>query len=129
MAPMPAPQKSFTRSSPAEVLLDIELDQGALQFVLACDGAAVHAVRVRFSRVIRDLSGLRVNDNPLFTNLQFLAAGRRIPFLVDTLASYQHRRQPMQFQVRLEWLGEDGVRCRRTINHDLTAWTRLRQLL
>lgn len=126
---MPALEKSFTRSCPAGVQLDIELDRGALQFVLACDGAAVHAVRVRFSRVIRDLSGLRVNDNPLFTNLEFLASGRRIHLLIDTLASYQQRRQPMQFQVRLQWLSEDGVRCRRTINHDLTAWTRLRQLL
>jgi len=129
MSAMSAPQLRPTPSCVAELLLDIELERGTLQFVLACDGAAAHAIRVRFSRVIRDLAGLRVNDNPLYSKLEFLPAGRRIRLLVDTLAGYQQRRQPMQFQVRLEWRGADGVRCRRTINHDLTAWTRLRELL
>ena len=115
--------------SEADVILDIEIERGALHVVLANGGGHAHAVRVRFSRVIRDLAGLRLNDNPLFSRLEFLAAGRRVRLLIDTLADYEKRRQPMQFQARLEWRGADGKLVRRTISHDLTAWARLRETL
>ena len=113
----------------AAVFFDIEIERGALHFVLECRGAHAHAVRVRFSRAIRDLAGLRVNDNPLFTSLEFRPAGRRVRLLVDTLAGFVKRRQPMQFQARLEWRSDAGQRARRTIAHDLVAWTRLREIL
>jgi hypothetical protein len=126
MAAAPAPTAPPTA---ADVVLDIELDRGALHFVLACEGGHAHALRVRFSRTVRDLAGLRVNANPLFTQLGFLADGRRVRLFVDTLAGYQQRRQPMQFEARLEWRGDDGKRRRRTIAHDLLAWTQLRETL
>lgn len=113
----------------ADVILDVLVERGALHFVLACEGGHAHGVRVRFSRVIRDLEGQRVNEQPLYTQLEFLAAGRRIPLLIDTLAGYQQRRQPMQFEARIEWHMEDGRRLRRTIRHDLAAWARLRETL
>lgn len=112
-----------------DVILDFEVTRGAIEVVLACEGTHAHGVRVRFSRVIRDLGGLRLNDNPLFSNLEFLAAGRRVRLLVDTLAGYVSRRQPLQFEVRLEWRNEGGTRMRRTIRHDLSAWLRLRDML
>ncbi|MFZ1375004.1 MAG: hypothetical protein WAS25_00250 [Geothrix sp.] len=113
----------------ADVILDVLVERGALHFVLACEGGHAHGVRVRFSRVIRDLAGHRLNEQPLFTQLEFLSAGRRIPLLIDTLAGYQQRKQPMQFEARLEWRTEDGRRLRRAIRHDLAAWTRLRETL
>jgi len=116
-------------ASDADVILDVQVDRGALHFVLACEGGHAHGVRVRFSRVIRDLAGQRVNDQPLYTQLEFLAAGRRILLLIDTLAGYQQRRQPMQFEARLEWRSEDGRRLRRVIRHNLSAWTRLREII
>lgn len=112
-----------------DVILDFEVARGAIHAILACEGAHAHGVRVRFSRVIRDLGGLRLNDNPLFSNLEFLPAGRRVRLLVDTVTGYVSRRQPMQFEVRLEWRGEGGARLRRTIRHDLSAWLRLREML
>jgi hypothetical protein len=112
---------------PPDVILDVEIERGVVHVVLACRGGHAHGVRVRFSRVIRDLAGLRVNDNPLFTHLEFLPADRRIRLLVDTLAGYAKRNQPMQFQARLEWRDEDDKVLRRTIHHDLTAWTQLRE--
>jgi hypothetical protein len=113
----------------ADVILDVLVERGALHFVLACATGHAHGVRVRFSRVIRDLAGQKVNDQPLFTQLEFLAAGRRIALLIDTLAGYEQRRQPMQFQAKLEWRSEDGRILRRVITHDLRAWTRLREIL
>jgi len=111
------------------VILDVEVERGAVHFVLACQGGHAHGLRVRFSRVIRDLGGLRLNDNPLFSRLEFLPDGRRVRLLVDTLAGYVSRHQPLQFEARLEWRGEDGARLRRTIRHDLTAWLHLREIL
>ncbi|MDH4326535.1 MAG: hypothetical protein OEW90_20550 [Betaproteobacteria bacterium] len=112
------------------MILDVEVERGALHFVLACCGSThAHAVRVRFNRVIRDLAGRRLGDNPLFTRLEFLPAGRRVRLFVDTLAGYSRRRQPMQFQARLEWQAEDGKRSRRTLSHDLLAWSELRETL
>jgi hypothetical protein len=81
----------------------------ALHFVLANIGLApAHAVRPRFSRALRDVAGLRVNDNPLFTLLEFLAPGRRVRLFIDTLSGYTRRRK---------------------LTHDLAAWTALRDTL
>ena len=127
MAAKPLPTAIPPRS---DVILDVEVERGALHFVLASGGEAhAHAVRVRFSRVIRDLAGLRVNDNPLFSRLAFLAAGRRVRLFIDTLAGYERRRQPAQFQARLEWRDDDGQRHRRTVTHDLGAWSQWRETL
>lgn len=117
-------------AAPTDVLLDTRVDAGALEFVLRCTGpGAAHAVRVRFSRVIRDLAGARVNDNPLFTQLEFLAPGREVVLLVDTLAGYVKRRQPARFDVRIAWRDDAGRDGRRDLTHDLAAWTQLRQRL
>ena len=130
--PPPAPAVAPAAApAAADVILDIEVEaDGTLHLVLANIGTApAHAVRVRFGRALRDLAGLRVNDNPLFTNLGFLAPGRRVRLFVDTLAGYQKRRQPMAFDVKLEWRDDAGTPRRRTIAHDLTAWTQLRTTL
>ena len=112
------------------MILDVEVDGGTLHFVLACIGPApAHAVRVRFSRVLRDVAGLRLNDSPLFTQLEFMAPGKRVRLFVDTLAGYTQRRQPMRFEVKLEWRDDDGEMHRRTLIHDLAAWTMLRDIL
>ena len=86
----PLPQPSPLAA--ADVTLNVEVERGVVRFVLECRGGHAHAVRVRFSRVIRDLAGLKVNDNPLFTRLEFLPAGRRVALLVDTLAGFEKRR-------------------------------------
>ena len=131
--PMPAakrPPPAPTTAPPAtaDVILDIELDaDGTLHFVLANIGAApAHVVRVKFSRALRDLAGERVNDNPLYTHLGFLAPGRRVRLFVDTLAGYAKRRQPLAFSVTLVWCTDAGSAQRRTISHDLAAWMQLR---
>jgi hypothetical protein len=109
------------------VILDVETDAGELHFVLASIGPApAHAVRVRFSRVLRDVAGLRVNDNPLFTQLEFLGPDRRVRHFIDTLTGYAQRRQPMRFVVKLDWCDDTGQAHRRTLTHDLAAWSALR---
>lgn len=115
---------------PGDVLLDTRIDAGALEFVLRCLGpGAAHAVRVRFSRRIRDLAGLSVNDNPLFSRLEFLAPGRELVLLVDSFDGYRRRRQPERFDVRITWRDDAGEPRRRDLTHDLGAWAGLRQRL
>ncbi len=113
----------------SDVILDVEIERGLLHFVLANIGTApAHAVRVKLGRVVRDLAGERVNDNPLFTSLEFLAPGRRIRLLVDALSDYVARRQPMKLTATLQWTDDAGRARRRVIAHNLTAWTRLREM-
>lgn len=113
-----------------DVVLDVDVERGALHFVLAnLGGAPAHAVRVAFSRSLRDLAGHRLNDNPLFAQLEFLPQGRRIALLVDSLAGYLQRRQPLRFEVKLTWQDEAGRAMRRRLTHDLGAWTQWRQTL
>lgn len=111
-------------------MLDVEIDRGALHFVLANLGdAPAHGLRVGFSRSLRDLAGQRLNDNPLFTQLEFLPPGRRVVLLVDSLAGYLLRRQPPRFEVKLAWQDDAGRAMRRRLTHDLGAWTQWRQPL
>ena len=127
--PVPRPPPPPPPPPPAaDVIVDIEVDaDGTLHLVLANIGpAAAHAVRVRFSRALRDLAGQRLNDNPLFTHLGFLSPGRRVRLFVDTLAGYARRRQPLAFGVTITWHDDAGTAHRRAIAHDLTAWTQLR---
>jgi hypothetical protein len=122
--PPPAPQPRAA----ADVILDVEVQRGALHFVLVSIGVApAHAVRVRLSRAVRDVKGWRVNDNPLFTQLEFMAPGRRLALFVDTFAGYAARRQPMRFVARLEWRDDAGQLQRRTLQHDLGAFALLRE--
>jgi hypothetical protein len=127
-APLPPPPPPPPAS--ADVILDVDAGDGSLHFVLENIGTMpAHAVRVRFSRALRDLAGLRVGDNPLFTHLEFLAPGRRLTLFVDTLPGFLARRQPMRFDVKLAWCDDAGRPQRRSITHDLTAWTQLRTTL
>jgi hypothetical protein len=128
-SPMPTPPAPPPPLQPqADVIFDVEITAGTLHFVLANIGPApAHAVRVRFSRVLRDVAGLRINDNPLFTQLEFLAPGRRVRHFIDTLAGYAQRRQPMRFEVKLDWRDDAGHPHRRTLTHDLAAWSALRE--
>lgn len=127
-APAETPPGSAARP---DVVLDVEVDaQGALHLVLANLGdAPAHALRVAFSRSLRDLAGLRVNDNPLFGCLEFLPQGRRVVLLVDSLPGYLRRRQPLRFEVRLAWQDDSGRAHKRRLTHDLAAWTQWRQAL
>ncbi len=110
-----------------DVILDIALERGMLYFELENIGSApAHAVRVKLDKAVRDLAGHRVNDNPLYVCLEFLAPGRRIRLLVDSMAGYIERRQPMKFNVKLQWVDDSGQASGRAIVHDLTAWTQLR---
>jgi len=115
-------------ASDSDVILDVEVDRGVLHFVLANIGTApAHAVRVKLDKPVRDLADHRLNDNPLYTRLEFLGPGRRIRLLVDALSEYERRRQPMKLGVQLQWIDDAGKARKRALVHDLTAWTQLRE--
>ena len=120
------------REPPAgsDVIFDVDVERGMLHFVLANIGSApAHAVRVKLGETVRDLAGRRVNDNPLSSCLELLAPGRRMRLLVDSLAGYGERRQPMKLTTKLQWTDDSGRSSTRTIVHDLRAWTQLRETL
>ncbi len=125
--PIAAPAPGIPYS---DVIFDVEIDRGALHFVLANIGSMpAHAVRVKLDRPVRDLADQQVDHNPLYTRLEFLGPGRRVRLLVDVLSEYERRRQPMKFGVALQWTDDTGHTRKRTLVHDLTAWTQLREAL
>lgn len=131
--PIAAPSPLLAATQPrsdSDVIFDVEVEQGMLHFVLANIGTApAHAVRVKLDKAVHDPAGRRVNDNPLYSNLEFLAPGRCVRLLVDSLIGYIERRQPMKLAVKLQWSGDDGQVLQRSIVHDLNAWTQLREPL
>ncbi|MCW5622285.1 MAG: hypothetical protein KIS79_14355 [Burkholderiales bacterium] len=131
--PVASPAPLLAAAQPradSDVIFDVEIERGMLHFVLANIGTApAHAVRVKLDKAVRDPAGQRVNDNPLYSSLEFLAPGRRVRLLIDSLIGYIERRQPMKLAVKLQWSGDDGQVLQRSITHDLSAWTQLREPL
>ena len=108
----------------ADVVLDVELDDGLLFLVLANlgDGAA-HAVRVRFAAPLRGLGGgTRIDRLQIFRRLEFLAPGRHIRIFFDRSALYFARDESTAVEATLGWRSEGGARRSRTIRHDLAAY-------
>ncbi len=78
------------------------------------------AVVIKFSAKITGLGGrVSVNDLALFSHLAFLAAGRRIEVLIDTLEAYIARREPRELAVAIAYKDEAGKAFRRSLPHDL----------
>ena len=108
----------------ADVVLDVELEDGLLFLVLANLGAgAAHAVRVRFDEPLRGLGGERRIDRlRVFRSLEFLPPGRRIRVLLDRAALFFARGEPTAFSARVGWREDDDRRGSRVIHHDLDAY-------
>jgi hypothetical protein len=108
----------------ADVVVDVELEDGLLFLVLANLGAgAAHAVRVRFDEPLRGLGGERRIDRlRLFRSLEFLPPGRSIRVLLDRSALLFARGEETAFSVRITWREDDDRRGSRVIRHDLDAY-------
>jgi hypothetical protein len=108
----------------ADVILDVEFDDGLLFLVLGNAGSRpAHGVRVRFGEPLRGLGGERRIDRlRIFRRLEFLGPGRRINIFLDRSALYFARQEPTRFEARITWRTDEGARRSRTIRHDLDAY-------
>jgi hypothetical protein len=108
----------------ADVVLDVELEEGLFFLVLAnLGGSAAHGIRVRFDAPLRGLGGERRLDRlRLFRSLEFLPPGRRIRVFLDRSALLFARGEPTAFSARITWREDDDRRGSRVIRHDLDAY-------
>ena len=112
------------------VIVDFEVDGDQLLLVIANIGAEPAAsVRVGFAPAFRGLGGaLDVPSLPVFSRLAFLAPGRRIEILVDSLNAYLRRRDPEEprtVRATVTFRDAAGRRYRTRIRHDLSIWEHL----
>jgi hypothetical protein len=108
----------------ADVILDVEFDDGLLFLVLENAGSRpAHGVRVRFEEPLRGLGGERRIDRlRVFRQLEFLGPRRRIRILLDRSSLYFARKEPTQVEAKITWRDDEGARRSRTIRHDLDAY-------
>ena len=111
-------------SREADVILDLELEDGLLFLVLENIGARpAHAVRVRFAEPLRGLGGeKRIDRLRIFRRLELLGPWRRIPIFLDRAALFFARDEPTAFEARIAWRTDEGERRSRTVRHDLDAY-------
>jgi hypothetical protein len=110
--------------SPADVILDVEFDDGLFFLVLANLGSEpAHAVRVSFAEPLRGLGGdRRIDRLRIFRRLELLAPGQRIRIFLDRSALFFARGEPTQLEARIAWRSDEGRRGSRTVRHDLDAY-------
>ena len=108
----------------ADVILDVELEDGLLFLVLENTGfAPAHAVRVRFAGPLLGLGGeTRIDRLRVFRRLELLGPRRRIRIFLDRAALLFAREQPTEIEARIGWRTDEGERRSRTVRHDLDAY-------
>lgn len=110
--------------SEADVILDVELEDGLLFLVLENFGfGPAHAVRVRFGGPLRGLGGeKRIDRLRIFQRLELLPPRRRIRIFLDRAALLFARGEPTELEARISWRSDEGERRSRTVRHDLDAY-------
>ena len=108
----------------ADVILDVELDNGLLFLVLRNLGESpAHSVRVRFAQPFHGLGGdRRIDRLGVFRRLEFLGPRRRLRVFLDRSSLYFARDEPRTLSARVAWRTDEGVRRSRSITHDLDAY-------
>ena len=119
-----APKERLPVPGDAEVLLDVELAQGALWLVLAnpSDQTAFN-VSVVFRNPLMGIGGERdIAQMGVFRKLPMLRPKREIRVLVDVAHHLFARRQSTRVEARVDWQSRAGERFSQTFKHDLAVW-------
>jgi hypothetical protein len=110
-----------------EVIVDFDFDDGLLYAAVRnLSGRPAYRVAVTFDKPFTGLGGTRETSAlALFRNIEFLAPGKEIRTLVDTVASYFARRQPAKLTADVSWRDAGGGRHAHRIKHDLAIYKEL----
>jgi hypothetical protein len=108
----------------AEVVLDVELLDGALWLVLAnpSDQTAFD-VAVVFRNPLMGVGGTRdISEMRVFRMLPLLRPHREIRIFVDVARELFARRQPTRFVAQVSWRARGRERFSQVFKHDLALW-------
>jgi hypothetical protein len=109
----------------AEVVLDVDVEQGPVQHVIANFGDAVATeVRVEFSRALIGIGGsLDVSGLPLFKRLGVLRPGRTLRIFWDAAPTlFAQDRQSSPFVATVTWDEAHRRRQRARYSHDMSIY-------
>jgi hypothetical protein len=114
----------------AEVVLDVDLVDGAFYFVLANIGSTtVFDVRATFSRKLRGVGGRVVmTDLPIFAKLTMLRPGKEIAVFFDR-REHVLAKTFRPFTVKVGWRTADKQQRTMTYRHDLEAYRGLPEIV
>lgn len=111
----------------AEVVLDVDVEQGRVHLVLAnCGDAVATDITVQFSRPLPGPDGTGdLSELPLFTRLGVLRPGRTLRvFWGFAPALLAGRDQLAPFVATATWSERSGARQRAEYHHDLSVYRR-----
>jgi hypothetical protein len=112
-------------STEHDVYVDVVFDDGLLYLVICNDGTvAARQVRITFDRPLLGEDGVDVGRLGVFTRLEFLAPGKRVPVFLDRATDYFARRQKSQFTMKVAWQAS-AERFVAVITHDMRAYADL----
>ena len=105
----------------SDVIVDFVFEDGLLFVAVRNIGARpARGVSCTFDKPFSGLGGTRrMNELPLFRNIEFLAPGKEIRTLLDTSAGYFGRGEPTHLEATVAYRTSDGEERRSTITHDL----------
>jgi hypothetical protein len=114
----------LTTATRPEVILDFHVDQGLLFVVLKNVGlSSAYRIVTRFDRGFRGMGGSKdMSKMALFRTLQFMPPGKQFLQLIDPIAAYLGRQEPMRLDATVTYLDRDGKRYEEVIPHDLEIY-------
>jgi hypothetical protein len=114
-----------------QVVVDFSVDDGLLFVSLRnAGGESAYKVAVRFDRAFHGLGGRKeVSALRLFRRLDFLPPGKSYTQLVDPLAHYAARREPLRIAASATYVDRDGNRYADVMRHDLRVYLELGEIV
>ena len=113
-----------------EVIVDFTCREGLLFVVLKNIGArSAYRVTTRFDKPFAGLGGRKpIADLRLFRRLEFMAPGKEFSQLVDPLALYLKRREPVRLTATITYRDREGCPFEDVITHDLRIYQDLGEI-
>ena len=114
-----------------QVVVDFSVDDGLLFVTLRNAGSeSAYRVTTRFDRPFRGLGGTtELSALRLFRRLEFLPPGKSFVQLVDPLAHYARRREPLRLAATATYVDRDGRRYEDVMRHDLRVYLELGEVV
>ena len=107
-----------------EVIVDFTCREGILFVVLKNIGArSAYRVTTRFDKPFSGLGGHKaIASLRLFRRLDFMPPGKEFTQLVDPIATYMRRREPVRLTATIAYRDREGARFEDVITHDLRIY-------
>lgn len=110
--------------------MDFVPDNGLMFIIIAnYEAFALRNCRISFSQTLPTVGGEKLNHLKIFRNLEYLAAGRRIPVFAGETISFLSSLREKKVAVHIKYKLPDGANKSYSINHDLSIYEDLPQII